>query len=128
MSAIKHIKKTAKLSKVEIIEIQLCLYAYFNKVTLSESEIKLLILIVMNNSSDVVSICNNACLEDEREKDIELKYKDEIFKSPQTVRNVLTKLINMKILIKQNKFINLNPELKIITDDKILLDMKYYCI
>jgi hypothetical protein len=128
MSAIKHIKKTAKLSKVEIIEIQLCLYAYFNKVTLSESEIKLLILIVMNNSSDVVSICNNACLEDEREKDIELEYKDEIFKSPQTVRNVLTKLINMKILIKQNKFINLNPELKIITDDKILLDMKYYCI
>jgi hypothetical protein len=60
-----------------------------------------------------------------------LVYNENIFRSPQTVRNALSKAEKKELITKvgrSKKKISIHPELEIITQGNILLDYKFLSI
>lgn len=122
------VEKTGKMNLWEIIKFQVHLHVHLNEISISESDIECLTLLAMNGKPELTSFCNAACLFDERNKDHDLDYEREIFKSPQSVRNSINKLKNIG-LIKKNgkskKTIQVDSSLGIQASGNILIQVKF---
>lgn len=128
MNVINKIQKSGYLDLWDIVKFQIQLHCYLNKLTLSESDIDNLTLLSINGESELTDFCNGACLEEERYENTNLKITKEIFKTPQSVRNSINKLENLKLVTKNGrskKKISINSSLNIQSKGTIFLEIKF---
>lgn len=101
----------------DIIKYQLITYCFMNDIRLSNNELDCLTLLGVFVESELAEFCN-------------LAVEEKIFKTPQTVRNFLTKAERKMNLIYKDgtnkKKIGLHDDLKIQTQGNIVLDFKIF--
>jgi hypothetical protein len=117
MAKVNRIEKKAVMPKWDLIKFQILTYCYLNKITVSEAEINCLTLLSLNEPVVLTDFCFDVSDE-----------QPWIFKSSQSVRNAINKCEKKNLVVKENKnkkLVKLNPELKIITQGTILLDIKF---
>lgn len=109
------VEKRVQMGHRDIIKYQLITQCFINQTQLSDSELDCLTLLGAYGECELADFCNSAVDEG-------------IFKTPQTVRNFLTKAEKKgKLILKKGgsrKKIQLNPNLKVQTIGTIVLDYK----
>lgn len=132
MAQFKIVDKKVQMSEEQIIKFQLITYCYLNKISISESDLACLTLLALNEKAELSAFCNACCAPEFRDKETSLTYTKVIFKTPQTVRNCLTKMADYNIITKEGlghgKLIELNPELKLQAKGNVLLNYKMFSI
>lgn len=130
MAKFNVLDKKTSMSLEEIIKFQILAYCYIHKIAISESDLNCLTLLAFNKKTDLSDFCNACCDPEYRDKESKLSYQKAIFKTPQTVRNCITKMKNHNIVSREgvghNKIIELNPEIKMQTEGNILLNFKIF--
>ena len=117
------VEKVMRMSEVDIIRYQLLTHCFVNSLKLSESELACLLLLVRNGECDLSDFSQAAS----SISDTSLKYSEVVFKTPQTVRNFLTRAEKDKLIIKtgtSRKKIQINPDLQIQSGGTIVLNFK----
>jgi len=132
MAQFNVVDKKVQMTQEDIIKFQIMTYCYLNNIVVSDSDLTCLTLLALNERADLSDFCNACCVPEFRDKETNLKYSKPIFKTPQTVRNCLTKMSNYKVITKKGlghgKIIELNPGLKVQTKGNILLNYKLFHI
>ena len=108
------VTKKVRMGHRDVIKYQLMTYCFINDLQLSSNELSCLTLLGAYGECDLSDFCNSAV-------------EEKIFKTPQTVRNFLTKASKMSLVRKNGsskKTINLNDDLKVQTAGNIILDYK----
>lgn len=116
MALFNQVVKKVKMDSWDIIKFQIMTYCYLEKVIVSESDLNCLTFLAIQGEQELTNFCN-ACA------------SNNIFSSPQTVRNAVTKaekkgLID-KSLSKTKKKIRIHPDMKVATEGNIMLDFKF---
>tara|TARA_R100000742_G_C4273376_1_gene92904 strand:+ start:13 stop:384 length:372 start_codon:yes stop_codon:yes gene_type:complete len=96
------------------IKYQIVTYCFFNEILISNSDLKFLSELAKSGKVELTKFCNNLV-------------KKEIFKSPQSARNAITKAEKKKLLVKNGinkKTILLNKTINVQTSGLVLLDYK----
>lgn len=117
MAIVNQVEKRVKLPKWDIVKYQLLTHCFLNKITMSESDLNCLTLLCLNQPIELSHFCVDVSTDE-----------DWIFKTPQTVRNCINKAEKVGLIIKNStnkKEILINPKLKILTEDVVLLDYKF---
>tara|TARA_R100000734_G_C3309140_1_gene99799 strand:- start:795 stop:1166 length:372 start_codon:yes stop_codon:yes gene_type:complete len=112
------VSKKVKMAYRDIIQYQLMTYCFMENIKLSDNELSCLTLLGAYGDYELSDFCNSAV-------------EEKIFKTPQTVRNFLTKATKLKLVDKNGtnkKKISLNNNLKIQTKGTIVLDFKLFYI
>ncbi len=103
--------------KVDIdtsIMYQILTYCFFNSILITNSDLKFLMYLSKNNKMELTKFCL-------------LLVNNNIFKSPQSARNAITKAEKKNLLIKKGsnkKTISINPEINVQNSGLVLLDYK----
>ena len=108
------VEKKVQMSKDEVIRYQILTFCFLNELQVSSSDLFCLTELAKLESSELTSFCNFIS-------------EKEIFKSPQSVRNAITKAEKKNLIVKNGKNkknIKLNPDIKVQTEGTILLDYK----
>tara|TARA_R110002153_G_scaffold116125_1_gene259730 strand:+ start:2073 stop:2444 length:372 start_codon:yes stop_codon:yes gene_type:complete len=108
------VQKKVKLNYRDIIQYQLLTYCFMEKIKLSDNELNCLTLLGAYGDNELSDFCSSAV-------------EEKIFKTPQTVRNFLTKAYKLNLVSKKGnnkKKISLNNDLKVQTSGTIILDFK----
>jgi len=111
MAIVNKVEKRVKINKDEVIKYQIITHCFMNNTQISHSDLKCLVELAKIGSIDLTMFCTNIS-------------KIKIFKSPQSCRNAIQKLKRKVLVIKDNKIIMLNPDMKIQTKGDIFLDFK----
>jgi len=118
MSKVNLVQKKVQMNRDDIIRYQIVTHCFVNNIHLSINELDCLTLLGLSSEVILADFCNTA---------VEKK----IFKTPQTVRNFLTKAQKNGLVGKitdksagNKKKIFLPSDLKIQTDGNIVLDFK----
>ena len=96
------------------IKYQIVTYCFFNEILISNSDLKFLSELAKTGKVELTKFCSNLV-------------KKEIFKSPQSARNAITKAEKKKLLVKNGinkKTIFLNKTINVQTSGLVLLDYK----
>jgi hypothetical protein len=135
MARINLVDKKVQMSLVEIIKFQILTHAFINDINLSELDLDCLTNLGLAGEIELTEFCSIMA-----EKRLQEKLKTwqpntpnekPPIASPQTIRNVLTKVEKDNLLVKNGKGrkkIMLNPNLKIQTEGNIVLNYKFYRI
>lgn len=118
MATVTQIEKRVQMQPGEIIKYQLLTYCYLNKIIISNADLDCLTLLALKGEQELTQFCAEV-------------YKENIFQSPQTVRNALTKAEKKKLIIKEGrskKKISINPGMNIQTAGNILLNYKFLAV
>jgi hypothetical protein len=110
------VQKKVKLGYKDIIQYQLMTYCFMQKIKLSDNELECLTLLGTYGNTELSVFCKSAVVE-------------KVFKTPQTVRNFLTKAYKLNLVTKEGtnkKQISLNDNLKVQTKGNIILDFKMF--
>ncbi len=124
---INQVEKKGELKLWNIVRFQILMYCYFNDVIIPESDLECLTLLALNGESELTSFCNAACNEEQKDRDSDLEFEKEIFKSPQCVRNSINRIENKNLIVKTGKGrkkIYVNPEMKLQTSGNIFVYVK----
>lgn len=108
------VNKNITLSKFEIVKYQLIHYCFINKIWLGETEL---------NCLSLLGECGPIQMTDFWQ----LVVDKEVLKHPIGVNNVLRRLQDKKLVIKQKsgkKVVLLNPDLNIQSDGDIVINLK----
>jgi len=108
------VEKKVKIDKEKVIKYQLLTFCFLNDIQISNSDLAFLTELSKFNTHELTSFCNYIS-------------KMKIFKSPQSVRNAVTKAEKKNLIVKNGvnkKNIKINPKIKIQTEGTILLDYK----
>jgi hypothetical protein len=127
MAEVKKVQKIGHMDLWSIVSFQIHLYCHLNSISISESDLESLALLAINGESELSAFCNAACEQDERDRDLVLIHEREIFKTPQSVRNSINKLENMKLIQKKGKSkkkISVNSLLQIQAKGNIFVEVK----
>lgn len=127
MAVVNQIKKAGQMSLWDIVKFQLNLHCHLNRITISDSDLECLTLLAINGETELTAFCNAACEPDERNRDHNLPFEMEIFKTPQSVRNSINKIENIGLISKKGKSkkkIYLNPEMNIQSEGNIFVEIK----
>lgn len=132
MAKVNLVDKKVTMTLEEVIKYQIITYCFINNLTISDSDLECLTVLALVKKSELSNFCNSVCEPENREKQPTLSIKKVIFKTPQTVRNCLTKLCNHNMVVKSgtghSKTIELNKELQVQTEGNILLNYKFIYI
>ena len=113
------VQKKVRMNQRDIIKYQLITHCFMNDIRLSNNELDCLTLLGAFYETELAEFCN-------------LAVQEKIFKTPQTVRNFLTKAERKMNLIYKNgnnkKKIGLNTNLNIQTQGNIVLDFKVFYV
>jgi hypothetical protein len=96
------------------IKYQILTYCFFKNVLISNSDLKFLMELSKNNKIELTQFCN-------------MLVDMDIFKSPQSARNAITKAEKKQLLIKNGinkKTISINKSINVQTNSLVLLDYK----
>jgi len=116
---VNKVNKVSKITKWEVIKFQLVTYCFMHNLTITDSDLECATLLGYLNGQDLTNFCNLASLE------------KKIFKSPQTVRNCVSKMEKLNLILRDStnkRKIILNPVLDIQNQGNILLDYKFIYI
>ena len=112
------VQKKVKMGYRDIIQYQILTHCFMEKIKLSDNELNCLTLLGAYGDHELSEFCNSAV-------------EEKIFKTPQTVRNFLTKACKLNLVNKEGtnkKQISLNTDLKVQTKGNIILDFKMFHI
>tara|TARA_R110002126_G_scaffold158322_4_gene305739 strand:- start:32911 stop:33324 length:414 start_codon:yes stop_codon:yes gene_type:complete len=128
MAVVNKVQKSGHMNLWDIVKFQINLHCHLNAVNISDSDLECLTLLAINGETELTSFCNAACNEDERDKDFVLKKEREIFKTPQSVRNSVTKLERMSLISKKGrskKKVSVDPKMQVQVSGNIFIEVKY---
>ena len=128
MAVVNKVQKSGHMNLWDIVKFQINLHCHLNAVKISDSDLECLTLLAINGETELTSFCNAACNEDERDKDFVLKKEREIFKTPQSVRNSVTKLERMSLISKKGrskKKVSVDPKMQVQVSGNIFIEVKY---
>jgi hypothetical protein len=114
MALVNKVQLQVKGSLDTSIRYQIVTYCFFENILISNSDLNFLSALSKKNNIELTKFC------------VELVEK-EIFKSPQSARNAVTKAEKKGLLIKNGKnkkTININEKMNIQTNGIVLLDYK----
>jgi hypothetical protein len=114
MALVNKIELKLKVDMDKCIQYQLVTYCFFENILISNSDLKFLMELSKNNGIELTKFC------------IDLVEKN-IFKSPQSARNAITKAEKKKLLTKDGinkKTIFLSKGINMQVKDLVLLDYK----
>lgn len=109
------VDKKVIMGHTDIVRFQILTHCILEKISVSDADLDCLTLLALNGKHELQSFC-------------ELVSEKNIFKSIQTVRNVLAKVEKKGLIVKDGKNkkkILINPALKIQVNGTILLDYKF---
>lgn len=106
------LEKKIKLNYADTIRLQILIYCFINKISLSDNEISCLVLLSSYSNYNLSKFCVKA-----------VEYG--IFKSPQTVRNFLVKAVNMGLVKKEDMMIQISDKLELKRIGDILLKYNF---
>lgn len=115
MALVNQVTKKVRMSLTSIVKYQLLTYCYLNNISITEADLNCLTLLATEGETELNEFCK-------------LGFDNDIFKSPQSVRNAITKAEKKDLVVKygdSRKVIKINPELNVQTDAPILLDFKF---
>lgn len=115
---VNKVYKKSMISKWEVVYYQLLTYCFFNKIQLSEADLNCLVLFSLHPNG-ISDFCNLAC-------------EKGIFKTPQSVRNSLNKMVKKGLIIKDKKnrkyILKINPDIGVICEGNVLLNYNFLAI
>lgn len=114
MAVVNKVDLKLKVDLDTTIMYQILTYCFYNSILISNSDLKFLMYLCKNNNMELTKFCL-------------LLVNKEIFKSPQSARNAITKAEKKNLLIKNGnnkKTITINPDINVQTDGLVLLDYK----
>ena len=115
MATVNKVSKIVRMDLWSIVHFQVTLYAYLNKLELTEGDINGITFLSIIGEKELVKFC-------------ELAKKQKLFKTEQSARNSINKCVKDNLIIKRGegrKTIKVNPELKIQTQGSILCENKF---
>ena len=133
MARVNLVDKKVQMNIAEIVKFQLMSHAFVNNINLSELDLDCLTNLGLAGKVELTEFCSSMA-----EKRLQEKLKTwqpsrpnekAPTASPQTIRNVLTKVEKDNLLLKNGKGrkkIMLNPNLQIQTEGNIVLNYKFY--
>ncbi|NIP30425.1 MAG: hypothetical protein GTN59_07645 [Candidatus Dadabacteria bacterium] len=112
----KVIEKQWPMSLYDIIRFQINTHCFLNSIRISPAQLDTLAYLGMWGDMNISDFCEQIAAE-------------EIFGTPQTVRNFVTKCVKDKLIYKKGmgkKIISLSDDFKLINNGTILINMKVY--
>lgn len=114
MAVVNQLEKKIVMSKWDVTKYQIVTYCYVSKVQVSEADLNCLTFLALEGAQELTSFCQKV-------------HVKEIFSSPQSVRNCIAKCEKKRLIIKEGKNkkkIFLNPDINVLSDGNILLNLK----
>ena len=127
MASAKQVNKRVRMTLDNIIRYQIITHCFISGITISDSELEGLLLLSVNGECDLSEFANAACDPKHRTKESILPHQEVVFKTPQTVRNFLSKAQKEGLILKNGtsrKKVSINPELQMQFEGNIVLDFK----
>jgi len=118
MALVNQVTKKVKMSLTSVVKYQILTYCYLNDINVTNSDLDCLTLLALEGETELTEFCN-------------LGYDNDIFKSPQSVRNAITKAEKKGLVVKHGdgrKVIEISPEMSVQTTPPILLDFKFAAV
>jgi hypothetical protein len=118
MALVNQVTKKVKMSLISVVKYQILTYCYLNSIDVTNSDLDCLTLLAIEGETELTEFCN-------------LGYDNDIFKSPQSVRNAITKAEKKELVLKRGegrKIISVNPVMSIQTNLPVLLDFKFAAV
>lgn len=118
MAIVNQVTKRVKMEVDAIVKYQILTYCYLNDVSVTNSDLDCLTLLAIEGETELTEFCK-------------LGYDNDIFKSPQSVRNAVTKAVKKELIVKDGdtrKIVFINPDMNIQTEAPILLDFKFAAV
>ena len=118
MALVNQVTKKVRMSLSSVVKYQILTYCYLNDISVTNSDLDCLTLLAIEGETELTEFCN-------------LGYDNDIFKSPQSVRNAITKAEKKNLVLKNGdgrKTIEINPGMAIQTKPPILLDFKFAAV
>jgi hypothetical protein len=118
MANVNLVDKKISLSQKEIIKFQLVVHCFLKDIQLSNNELDCLTLLGLSNVIELATFCETIADSD-------------IFKTPQTVRNFLSRAGRLGLVVKNGstkKTVSLNETLQIQTNGNIVLALKAFYV
>lgn len=118
MALVNQVTKKVRMSLSSVVKYQILTYCYLNDISVTNSDLDCLTLLAIEGETELTEFCN-------------LGYDNDIFKSPQSVRNAITKAEKKNLVLKNGdgrKTIEINPDMAIQTKAPILLDFKFAAV
>lgn len=115
---VNKVDKRVKLDKREVVKYQILTYCFLNGVQVSESDLNCLTELGLLGEDELTSFCSKVA-------------EKNIFKSPQSARNAITKAEKKNLLVKNGKnrkTIKLNDILNVQVNGTVLLDFKFVSV
>lgn len=115
---VNKVDKRVKLDKREVVKYQILTYCFLNGVQISESDLNCLTELGLLGEDELTSFCSKVA-------------EKNIFKSPQSARNAITKAEKKNLLVKNGKnrkTIKLNEVLNVQVKGTVLLDFKFVSV
>ncbi len=118
MALVNQVDKRVQMKQWEIVKFQILTHCYLNKIQVSDADLECLTLLSILGEQELTLFCAEV-------------FTRNIFQSPQTVRNALSKAERKKLILKEGrskKRITINPNLNLQTKGNILLDYKFLAV
>jgi hypothetical protein len=111
MTVVNKVDKKVKVTLEKVIKYQIMTYCFMNNIQISASDLNCLTELAKLKVTNLTAFCT-------------VISEKGIFKSSQSCRNAIQKAKKKHLIIKDNKQIMLNPEMKIQSEGYIYLDFK----
>jgi hypothetical protein len=118
MPVVHTIQKRGQLNKTDVVRFQLLTFCFFQGLSLTENELACLVQLALQGTVELNGFCTAV-------------YEQQLYASPQTVRNLLTKFERLKLVVKEGrsrKKVRVHPDVDVHTEENILLDFRFACL
>ena len=111
MTVVNKVDKKVKVTREKVIKYQIVTYCFMNDIQISASDLSCLTELAKLKITNLTAFCT-------------VISEKGIFKSSQSCRNAIQKAKKKQLIVKDNKKIMLNPDMKIQSEGYIYLDFK----
>ena len=112
---VNQVVKVAEMTLLDIVKYQIVTYCYFEKILISDAAAMCFAHLCLSGTVDL----NQFCI---------AMHENQLFASPQSVRNTITKGEGRKLVVKDGNYrkeICINPVLDIQVEGNVFLDFKF---
>ena len=115
MALVNRVDKRVRMDKQGIVKYQLLTHCFLNGIQISDSDLECLTALGIAGERELTELCSYVA-------------EQNIFKTPQSASNAITKAEKKRLLVKigkNRKTIRLNDDIKLQTEGTVLLDYKF---